>query len=153
VRTVPGVDKANGTMEIGTLGKVLDRKEKFPLDMARRIDHTKVETVPAPSATADYGRFLIRMCTGCHGEGLSGGPLPGAPSDLAVPRNLTPDATGLNGWTFEDFDKTLTTGVSRDGTKLAALMPVESFGQLDPLEKKALYAYLMSVPPLPFGGR
>ncbi len=82
---VPPVDRPNGSSEIRTLGKILDRRGAMPLDVARRIDHEHVELAPAPSPTKDYGRFVARLCTGCHGEHLSGGPLPGAPPSIARP--------------------------------------------------------------------
>jgi hypothetical protein len=48
LRTMPGVDRPNGPLQIGMLGKVLDRREQIVLDVARRIDHEKREPVPSP---------------------------------------------------------------------------------------------------------
>ncbi len=153
IRTMPAVDRANGPMSIGTLGKVLDVNGQAELDVARRIDHEKTETVPPPSPTAEYGKFLARLCTGCHGQHLSGGPLPGAPKSMPVPLNITPHETGLKEWSYEDFDKLLVTGVRKNGKSLASFMPVEAFGKMSELEKKALWAYLQTVSPTPFGNR
>ena len=77
LHTVPPVDRANGATAIKTLGKILDRREKLVLDVARHIDHAKPDLAPAPTPTPAYGRYVARLCKGCHGEGLSGGPLPG----------------------------------------------------------------------------
>ena len=85
LRTVPNVDRPNGTTSVGTLGKVLDRQGKFHWDVARTIDHAKVESPPAPEPTPAYGTYLSRLCTGCHGDGLSGGPIPGAPPSIPTP--------------------------------------------------------------------
>jgi mono/diheme cytochrome c family protein len=153
LRTQPPVNRPSPPMRVGTLGKVLDRLDKIPIDVARRINHDKIEKAPPPTATAAYGRFIARLCTGCHGDNLSGGPIPGAPPDMAVPLNLTPHATGLGGVTYEGFHATMTTGIRRDGRKLDAMMPVEAFGNFDDTEMRALYAYLMSVPGREFGGR
>ncbi|HTQ05972.1 MAG TPA: c-type cytochrome [Polyangiaceae bacterium] len=153
IRTLPPVQKENGPFEIGVLGAVLDRFDMIPLDIARRIDHQNVELAPPPNPSASYGAFLARECTGCHGKTLAGGPIPGAPPDLPIPRNLTPDATGLKGWTFEDFRRTLTTGLRKNGDKLASMMPFEAYGKLDDVEMHALWAYLESLPPRPFGSR
>jgi mono/diheme cytochrome c family protein len=153
IRTLPPVQKANGPFEVGLLGKVLDRKDVIPLDIARRIDHENIELAPPPAPTPAYGAFIARECTGCHGKTLSGGPIPGAPPDLPVPLNLTLDATGLNGWSFDDFRHTLTTGVDKSGKKLADMMPIAAYGKLDDVEMHALWAYLASLPPRPFGGR
>jgi hypothetical protein len=153
IRTVPSVDKPNGPMEIKTLGKFLDRKDQFIVDVARKVDHGPHKDPPPPAPTAEYGSYIARLCSGCHGEHMSGGPIPGAPADMAVPLNLTPHETGLKGWTYEDFDKLMTTGMRKNGKQVAALMPIEAFQKADETEKKALYAFLMSQAPLPFGGR
>jgi hypothetical protein len=153
VRTLPGVDKPNGPIEIKTLGKVLDVRGAFAIDVARRIDHEKADLAPPPSPTADYGKYVARMCTGCHGELLSGGPLPGAPPSFPPPLNLTPHETGLKGWTYEDFDKLLTQSTRKNGEKLKPFMPVEAFGKMNETEKKAVFAYLQTVPPVAYGNR
>lgn len=153
LRTLPPVTKANGPFEIGVLGKVLDRRDMLPLDIARRIDHEHLKLAPPPAANAEYGAFIARGCSGCHGETFSGGPLPGAPPDLPIPLNLTPDATGLEGWSFDDFRRTLTTGVRKSGRKLADMMPIAAYKNFDDTELHALWAYLSTLPPRPFGGR
>jgi hypothetical protein len=153
VRTVPPGDRPNGTTVIKTLGKVLDRQEQFVMDVARHIDHEKTEPVPAPEPTAAYGLYVARPCTGCHGEHLSGGPLPGAPSSFAIPLNLTPDDTGLKEWTFADFDKLMRTGVRKNGKQLDPLMPIEAWKNFDDTEMHATWAYLQTLPAHPFGGR
>jgi hypothetical protein len=153
LRTVPAGDRPNGSTVIKTLGKMLDRADKLTFDVARRIDHGKIEQVPAPEPTAAYGAFLTRSCTGCQGEHLSGGPLPGAPSSFATPLNLTPDDTGLKEWTFADFDKLMKTGLRKNGKTLDPLMPTEAWKNLDDTELHAIWTYLQSLPPSPLGGR
>jgi len=153
VRTMPAVTKPNGPFEIGLLAKVLDRMNMIPIDTARRINHEKVELAPPATPTASYGAFLARSCTGCHGDHLSGGPIPGAPPEMAVPLNLTPHETGLKGWTFEDLKKTFETGIDKKGKKLDPMMPVTALAKLNDTEMHALHAYLASLQPLPFGGR
>lgn len=153
LRTLPPAPGPNGPIEIGVLGKILDRLDKIPLDIARRIDHEGVGRGPLPSATADYGRLLSKLCAGCHGETLSGGAIPGAPSEFPIPTNLTPHATGLQGWTFEDFDRLLVQGIRKNGSKLDPFMPLEAFGKLDLTEKRALWAYFRTLPAVPFGNR
>lgn len=153
VRTVPAVDRPNGPVTVGLLGKVLDRREKFAFDVARRIDHDPIEIAPPPSPDAAYGRFVVRTCTGCHGEKLSGGRIPGAPSSLPVPLNLTPDASGLEAWTYDDFVKALRTGTKKNGQKIDAFMPLDATANADDTEIRALWTYLRSIPPAPFGGR
>ena len=153
LRTVPPLAKPDGASSIGFLGKVLDRRNLLPIDIARRVDHGHRTIAPAPAATAAYGAFVSRLCVGCHGEHLSGGPIPGAPSSLPIPANITPHDTGIKGWTFADFDRLLTQGVKKNGNKLNPFMPVETFGKMNEVEKQALWAYLESVPPSVFGSR
>lgn len=153
VRTLPPVTRTSGPLTIKTLGKILDRLEMIPIDVARRIDHANVEKAPPPTPTPAYGKFIARLCTGCHGNNLSGGPIPGAPPEMAIPLNLTPHATGLGGITLEQFTKLLKEGVRKDGRKLDPMMPIEATGNFDAIEMQALYSYLMSLPPREFGGR
>lgn len=154
LRTVPIIERPNvsGT-RIKPLGKILDRQDKFFADVARRVDHGHVESAPQPTPTAAYGKFVARLCVGCHGEHLSGGRIPGAPAKLAIPLNLTPDATGLAGWTYDDFVHSFETATRKNGKPMAALMPVEALHNMDDTERHALFAYLQSIPPLPFGNR
>lgn len=153
VRTLPVVEKPDGPISFGTLAKVLDRLGKLEINHARRIDHTKRDIAPKPEPTAVYGGYVGRLCLGCHGVTLSGGPIPGAPPSLPVPLNLTPHETGLKGWTYEDFDKLLLTGIRKNGNKLDPFMPFESFSKMNEVEKKAIFAFLMAQPARPFGGR
>jgi mono/diheme cytochrome c family protein len=153
ISTVPAVVRADGQLKIGILGKVLDRRDLLPIDIARRIDHEKRPTAPRPEPTAAYGAFIGRMCFGCHGTRLSGGPIPGAPKSMAVPKNITPHETGLRDWTFADFDRLLVLGMAKNGKKVDPTMPTEALGKMNDVEKQALWAYLRSVPAAPFGGR
>ncbi len=152
--TVPPVEKPDGETHVKLLGKILDRQDKMPLDVARRLEHVAPATdVPKPEPTARYGRFVAKACVGCHGEHFSGGRIPGAPSSMPIPANITPDASALGPWTFADFDKLLSTGVKRDGKQLDPFMPIDALSRLDETERRALWEYLRAVPPRPFGGR
>lgn len=153
LRGVPAVDRPNGKTEVKPLAKILDRRNEIIFDVARRTSAAKLDTAPAPSPTAEYGRFLARLCMGCHGEGLGGGRIPGAPPSLPIPSNITPHETGLSGWTYEDFLTLLNTGRRKNGLALNPFMPYEAWAKFDDVEKKALWAYLQTVPPRPFGQR
>ena len=131
----------------------VDQTIQIEVTRASRVDHSKRDVAPKPEPTAVYGAFVGRLCLGCHGAGLSGGPIPGAPPSLPVPLNLTPHDSGMKGWSYEDFDKVLLTGIRKNGKKLDPFMPFESFSKMNEIEKKALFAFLMAQPPRPFGGR
>ncbi len=153
LRTVPSSDKANGSTHVGLLGKVLDRQGKFPWDIARVVKNLPKPSPPAPSPTQAYGQYVVRLCTGCHGETLSGGPIPGAPPSIPTPLNITMHETGIKNHTFEDFERLLKTGVRKNGTQLNPFMAVELTRNLDDIELRALWAELQARPPKAFGGR
>ena len=67
---------------------------------------------------------------------------------LYVP-NITPDdETGIGKWTSDDFYRMMHTGVSRDGTLMYPAMPFASYTKVTRADSDAIYAYLMSVPPI-----
>lgn len=155
VKSLPPVDQARMPMTIGPLGRILHVTGMVTVVPAEVIDHTapRPEAV-AKGATKEYGAYLAKTCTGCHGATLSGGPIPGVPSDGPAPRNLTPDvATGLGKWQETDFAKAIRTGVRPDGTQLATAMPWPAFQQMTDEEVSALWLYLQSVPAKPYGNR
>jgi mono/diheme cytochrome c family protein len=153
VRTQPPVDGDKSAAKFAVMAKLLDRFDAIPIDVARRIDHANLPKAPAPRPDAIYGAFVASSCYGCHGATLSGGPIPGAPPGLAVPLNLTPHETGLKGWTYRDFTTLLREGKRKDGKALDPFMPVEALKNFNEVEMNALWAYLQSVPPRPFGER
>jgi len=153
IRTVPIIDRATEPTEIKILGKVLDRNDKIIFDVARRIDHRAGVRAKGATPSVDYGQFLAMACQGCHGEHFSGGRIPGAPSSMAVPLNLTPDETGIADWSFEDFNKLLDEGVRKNGKHLDPIMPYEAFGKYDSIERRAVWSFLRALPPLAFGNR
>lgn len=153
LRSVPPIDRVTPASEIGVLGKVLDGTGKVVLDVASHMEAHPREVAPPPEPTAKYGAHLAKLCFGCHGQTLSGGPIPGAPSDLAVPTNLTPHATGLAGRTYADFERLLETGEKQDGTALDPFMPLEALRAMNDVERRALWAYLEQLPPREFGQR
>jgi mono/diheme cytochrome c family protein len=153
LRSLPAVERPNGLTKMRTLAKILDNNGMLVLDVAGHIAKKPREQAPPPEPTAKYGAFVARLCTGCHGDTLAGGPIPGAPPDMPVPTNLTPDATGLQGWTYDDFVKLLDTGIKKNGERLDPFMPLEALTAMNETERKALWAYLESLPPKAFGSR
>lgn len=153
LRTVPPKDTEIVGVEVGLLGKVFDRLDMMPLDMARRIDHAKLPVAPPPSESPEYGEHIASLCKGCHGPNLAGGRLPGSPPEIPTPLNITPHETGLKDWTFADFDKLMREGIRMNGAKLHPFMPVQNTSAFNETEMKALWAYLRTVPARPFGER
>jgi mono/diheme cytochrome c family protein len=118
-----------------------------------KIDHDAKRPEAEPGPTKEWGAILIRTCSGCHGETLSGGPIPGADPSWPPSRNLTPDATGLKDWKFEDFKKAVTTGERPNGEKLNPAMPYAVYKGMSEDDLHALWEYLQTVPAKPAGGR
>ena len=155
LRTVAPVDRTVGEQKVGPVGRGLFVAGILPLVPAELVDHAAPRPVaPQPGITPEYGRYLMVTCTGCHGNTLSGGPIPGAPPERAIPRNITIDqATGLGTWTLADFDNAVRHGTSKNGYKLAKDMPSAEFSHLSDDEVAAMWAYLQTVPVKAFGGR
>lgn len=153
MRSLPPVSGDPGVFDVTPLGKLLDRLDSIPIDVARRIDHGHVGKSPPPAANAIYGAYVGTSCRGCHALTLAGGPIPGAPPGMAVPLNLTPHETGLKGWTYDEFKALIQSGKRKNGKPLDAFMPVDSLRNMNELELSALWQYLQSVPPRAFGER
>jgi len=125
-------------------------------DDAELIDHAVPPPAPVPEAvTPEHGAYVIPMCKGCHGEGLSGGPVPGAPPDWPPAANLTP-GEGSAMVRYDSVDKfmaMLRTGKRPDGSAVSKVMPFPTLGNLNETDVGAIYVYLKSVPARPAGNR
>jgi mono/diheme cytochrome c family protein len=94
----------------------------------------------------------IAGCTGCHGPGLPGGPIPGAPPDFPKALNLTPGGE-VAAWSEVDFIKTLRSGVTPSGHQLVDEMPWKTYRNMTDDELKAVWLFVKSAPAKPFGNR
>jgi len=153
--SLPYVPSQLPQTKVRPLGNVLHTLGLFPLLPAELIDHTQpLDDFPAREVSVAYGKSLAVGCTGCHGESLSGGPIPGAPPELGMPANLTPHPSGLAAWSQADFVRTMREGVDPKGHRLdPKQMPWPAFAQMNDTELGALFAYLRTVPAKPAGGR
>jgi mono/diheme cytochrome c family protein len=129
---------------------VLIATGKFTLS-ADRIGAAQVPhaaTPPATAPTVEFGRHLATTCTGCHGENLAGGPIVGGDPSWPPASNLTPDPTGIGGWSVAQFETALRRGKRPDGRSLVAPMAevVPYARNLTGVELQALWTYLRSVP-------
>jgi mono/diheme cytochrome c family protein len=100
--------------------------------------------------STEFGKHLAAVCLGCHGADLSGGPIPGGDPSWPPARNLTPDATGMKGWTYDQFVAAFAEGKRPDGTMLRDPMSlITPYGKgMTDVERQALWAYLQSLPPV-----
>ena len=118
----------------------------------------QASAAPMVNATTQYllrGEYLARAgdCVACHtepnGRQFAGGrAMPTPFGNLYVP-NITPDdETGIGKWSSDEFYHMMHTGVSRDGALLYPAMPFASYTKITREDCDAIYAYLMSVPPV-----
>jgi mono/diheme cytochrome c family protein len=154
IRSLPPIDSQLPPSEIRPLGQILLAAGLLPSFAAELIDHeAKRETAPPAGVTAEYGRYLAMTggCTGCHGPGLSGGPIPGVPPDFPPASNISP--TGIGSWSDADFFRALREGKRPDGSAIDPFMPWMATRQMTDDEIKALLAYLRTAKPRPDGMR
>ena len=157
LKTIPPVDNELPSSTVSPIGRVLMLAMKdLPLLAAERIDHNAPRP-PAPSVgvTVEYGKYLAVRCTGCHGETLSGGKIPGTPPDWPPALNLTPyPGAAVAQWSGAQFIDALRTGVTPRGNQFdTKYMPWKVLGQMTDEEIKAVWVYLRSLPPREYGGR
>jgi mono/diheme cytochrome c family protein len=157
MKTIPPVDNALPASAVSPMGRVLMLAIKdIALLGAERIDHTAPHPVaPEPAVTPQYGGYLAVRCTGCHGDTLSGGKIPGTPPDWPPALNLTPyPGAAVAVWSQDEFIRTLRTGITPRGNQLdTKYMPWKVLGQMTDDELKALWLYLRSAPPKEYGNR
>jgi len=71
------------------------------------------------------------------------------PWGISFASNLTPDKeTGIGAWKEETFTKTLRTGKTPGGRPMLPPMPWEGIRQASDKDLNAMFAYLMSLPPV-----
>lgn len=154
LKSVPPVDGPEPDSSPGPLGRVLFLAGEFPLVPAELIDHDAPRpSAPSPGVTVEYGQYLAVGCTGCHGTGFSGGPIPGVPPEWPPAANLTPSGE-LATWTEVDFITTMRSGVTPDGRELNSdFMPWPTISRLTDDELKALWLFLQQLPAKEAGTR
>lgn len=107
------------------------------------------QAVPADQqALVDKGRYLARAadCVACHtaagGKPFAGGLAFDTPIGKIYSSNITPDkGTGIGDYSYEDFDRAVRHGISKDGSTLYPAMPYVSYARVKPSDVKALYAF------------
>jgi mono/diheme cytochrome c family protein len=114
---------------------------------------------PAPQSfdvsLVKRGRELaaIGNCSDCHtlrsGKSFAGGlPVP-TPFGTIYSSNITPDAeTGIGRWPEAAFRRAMRSGVNRDGQHLYPTFPYDHFTNVSDEDDTALYAFLMTRPPV-----
>lgn len=155
-RSLPTVTEELPTTRIGPMARVLHVAGQIEAYPASHIEHTTTHRATiTPAVNLEFGEYIARGCTGCHGAGYSGGKIPGMPPEFPAARNITPDMeTGIGKWSEADFIRALREGVRPDGSAIdQSAMPVPLTKHMTDTELKAVYLYLRSVPAKPLGNR
>jgi len=155
LKRLPPVDREMPRSRLGPLGRTLLVIGRFSILTAEKTPAVRYPEVVDPGPTAAYGRYLANFmgCHGCHGFGLSGGPVAGPPNTPPA-SNLTPDPqSGIPRWTEADFVHAVRQGVRPDGRPIDTFMPWPYFAGLTDVEVSALWQYVRGVPAKPFGNK
>jgi mono/diheme cytochrome c family protein len=106
-------------------------------------------------STAERGKYLAVLgdCAGCHTNGrqpaYSGGEPFSAGFGVVYSSNITPDkATGIGGWTNDQFYRALHEGVSASGKRLYPAFPYAYFTHISRADTDSLLAYLKTLKPV-----
>lgn len=120
-------------------------------------------TSRADEAQVERGRYLVQIsgCSDCHTPGyFLGKPdaarfLGGSDVGFEIPGvgivygpNLTPDATGLGGWSADQIVAAIRTGATPEGRGLVPVMPWPNLSALTDEDAYAIAAYLQSLDPV-----
>jgi mono/diheme cytochrome c family protein len=154
----------------------VDDRQMQPTFLLKMLMHVAWKSPPVPKQPIPvpdlkdevaYGRYVaqgIGDCFVCHSrsfktldplapeksEGYLGGgnQLLDAGGNKIYGANLTMDATGLGGWTKEEFVRAVRKGVRKDGRALR--FPMVIFNELSEAEVGAVWAYLQTVPKIAY---
>ncbi|MDR3510436.1 MAG: cytochrome c [Caulobacteraceae bacterium] len=115
-----------------------------------------------PPAASSFAPALVAQgetlaaagnCATCHtrrdGAPFAGGLAMQTSFGTIYSTNITPDPeTGIGAWSEDAFRRALHEGVARDGGHLFPAFPYDHFTKLSDTDVHALYAYLMTRPPV-----
>jgi len=156
IKSVPPVDHVQPPSSISFTGRVVMTlvpaitfmpAELIPFDAPR-------PTAPEPGVTAEYGEYLTYSCKVCHGLTMSGGVIPGFPSDWPPAPNLTWGAgSKLPAWEEADFIHFIRTGLRHGRQVDPKYMPWSSYKFMSDDELCAVWVYLQSLPKKDYGSR
>lgn len=153
----------------------LEAPQSRPSFFTKMLTHVAFRPLPYPdheivappaSDRVAYGRYLVVAkldCFNCHSKDFAtnddlvpensrgylggGNPMRDRTGGVVYTANLTPDVeTGIGAWTFEQFRRTLATGIRPDGRALRS--PMTARTDIDDEEAAAIWTYLRTVPAL-----
>lgn len=153
IRSQPPVDAEVPRPKLGPLGNVLTATGKMLVSAELKADHQAAHPAlpPTEGDSVEFGKHLLKVCSGCHGETFAGGPIRGGDPQWPPARNLTPHPDGLQGWSYADFLAALKGAKRPDGTPLRAPMNgLTTYAERSSeTELKAMWRALQALPPVP----
>ena len=103
----------------------------------------------------EHGRYVATAadCTACHtatgGQPFAGGGALETPFGILLAPNITPDAaTGIGGWTDDEFVNAVQNGIGHGGIHLYPAMPYPYYTKMTREDVIAIRAYLDTVQPI-----
>jgi mono/diheme cytochrome c family protein len=153
IRALPAAPEKKAEMRIPLMLKAL-YAFGVATDASEKIDHTKPAPARVPDDLHAQGEYIAKTCAGCHGAGLAGGKIPGAPPSWPAAANLTSAADSvMNRYaSAEQFRQMMRSGKRADGTTIA-VMPFESLRAMSDAELDAVFGFLKTLQPKPSGTR
>ncbi len=114
-----------------------------------------LDAIGAEDALVERGRYLATAanCQTCHtkagGQAFAGGLAFTTDYGTIYSTNITPDTrTGIGGWSKDDFEQALRKGKRPEGGHYYPAFPYTAFTGMGDGDVAALYAYIMSIPPV-----
>jgi mono/diheme cytochrome c family protein len=150
LKSLPPVDNELPAKSIGPLGRLALVLRQFPQPEVAVIDHDGPRPlVPEPGVSVEYGQYVARSCTLCHGVRLNGGYIRSPDGKLLLAPNLTLGGA-LAFWSEDEFITTLRTGVTPGGSRFR-VMPWQYLGRMADEEMRAVWLFLKSLSALEQG--
>ena len=113
--------------------------------------------VRAQASLVEQGRYLATAgdCISCHtrpkGVPFAGGLPLTTPFGVIYSANITPDlATGIGGWSEQQFARALHEGIAADGRHLYPAFPYTAYTKVTDQDVHAIYVYLRSLKPVSY---
>lgn len=134
---------------------VISRMPPEPPSLASLGHGMSHEAGLAKEVSTERGRYLAIAgnCASCHtvagGQPYGGGAEFHTPFGVLYSTNISPHPeSGIGGWSFEDFYRSMKHGVRPDGANLYPAFPYTSFAKMSDEDIASLYLYLQTVEPV-----
>jgi cytochrome c553 len=153
VRSMPPIAGEKALIQLPLVVKALYGADLIR-DASEKIVHGRPPSPPvAVGTTGEYGAYVARICTGCHGETLAGGRTAETDPHEPPPANLTPgEGTVMTRYdSLDKFAAMMRSGKRPDGSDVR--MPFDTLAAFNDTDIAAIYGYLRTLPARQTGDR